>query len=286
MDYRHQCHVGDHGDALKHPVLALLIQLLSKKHTKLNIIDTHAGTGCYDLNTAPPSHAAEFSEGVGYLWKNKDQLPTSFHSFITTLSAFNPSDELRLYPGSAAIGFQQGRSEDSFYFADIQKQEAELLQTNIEQIRSDLHIKSDLNIFTGDGLKNLVSALSNHHEHNLIVIDPPYEKDDEYSVVIEALIAAWEHTKNVSALIWYPLYTEDKSTLILQRCSDAVNNNQLPKPIKAELRLRDAKEDDRLIGSGLLLFNPPAALEASVIEVVDYLHQNLATENEGYWQVK
>lgn len=286
MDYRHQCHVGDHGDALKHPVLASLIQLLSQQHPSLNIIDTHAGTGCYDLNTAPASHAAEFREGVGYLWKNKESLPTSFSPFISTLAAFNPSDELRLYPGSAAIAFQQGRQSDRFCFADIQEQEAELLQTNIEQIRSDLHIKSDLNIFTGDGLKNLVPTLSNHNGHHLIVIDPPYEKDDEYKAVIEALVDAWAYTNNVSALIWYPLYTEDKSSLILQHCSDATNNGQLPTPLKAELRLRDAKEDDRLIGSGLLMFNPPAELKFSVIEVLEYLHRNLATENEGYWQVK
>ncbi len=68
MEYRHQCHVGDHGDALKHPVLSALVQSLMQQHSRLNVIDTHSGTGCYDLTTAPSNHPGEFAEGVGYLW--------------------------------------------------------------------------------------------------------------------------------------------------------------------------------------------------------------------------
>ncbi|MGF1752694.1 23S rRNA (adenine(2030)-N(6))-methyltransferase RlmJ, partial [Vibrio makurazakiensis] len=158
MEYRHQCHVGDHGDALKHPVLASLVQSLVQQHVSLNIIDTHAGTGCYDLTTAPSNHAREFKEGVGYLWKNKDKLPSSFTPFISSLAAFNPEETLTLYPGSAVLGFEQGRRNDSFFFSDIQQDEADLLATNIKQIRSDLHIESQLNVFAGDGLNQLPYA--------------------------------------------------------------------------------------------------------------------------------
>ena len=286
MEYRHQCHVGDHGDALKHPVLAALIQSLAAQHASLNIIDTHAGTGCYDLTSAPDNHAAEFKEGVGYLWKNKDHLPIPFHAFLRTLSAFNPGEQLTLYPGSAALGFQQGRPQDAFHFSDIQPDEAALLQTNIEQIRSDLHISSTLSILAEDGLKALPLSVGTDHSHHLIVIDPPYEQDEEYTAVIDALCEAYKQNEKVTALIWYPLYTEDKSTLILQRSLLASKDQQLPVPIQAELRLRDPKDDDRLIGSGLLLFNPPAGMAAVVAEVLEYLHCELATKGEGYWQVK
>ena len=75
MEYRHQCHVGDHGDALKHPVLSEFVKMLMQQHSTLTVIDTHSGTARYDLTTAPSNHAGEFAEGVGYLWRNKGYLP-------------------------------------------------------------------------------------------------------------------------------------------------------------------------------------------------------------------
>ncbi len=65
MEYRHQCHVGDHRDALKHPVL-VLVKSLMQQHSRLNVIDTHSGTGCYDYTTAPSNREGEFAErGLG-----------------------------------------------------------------------------------------------------------------------------------------------------------------------------------------------------------------------------
>ncbi|MCB5360784.1 23S rRNA (adenine(2030)-N(6))-methyltransferase RlmJ [Vibrio lentus] len=286
MEYRHQCHVGDHGDALKHPVLSALVKSLMQQHSRLNVIDTHSGTGCYDLTTAPSNHAGEFAEGVGYLWQNKAYLPESFASFMSVLEYYNPNRLISLYPGSAAIAYQQGRSQDSFYFSDIQQDEADLLQTNIEKLQRDLDVSSKLTITAGDGLKALPDDVTKHDNHHLIVIDPPYETDSEYLAVIDALVKAYQQSEKVSALIWYPLYTDDKSSLILNHCVTAVKDGLLPSPIKSELRLRDPKGDDRLIGSGLLLFNPPQGIAGQVADTLDYLHSQLATNGEGYWQMR
>ena len=286
MEYRHQCHVGDHGDALKHPVLSALVKSLMQQHSRLNVIDTHSGTGCYDLTTAPSNHAGEFAEGVGYLWHNKAYLPSAFSSFMSVLKYYNPNQLISLYPGSAAIAYQQGRSQDSFYFSDIQQDEADLLQTNIEKLQRDLDVSSKLTITAGDGLKALPDDVAKHDNHHLIVIDPPYETDSEYLAVIDALVKAYQQSEKVSALIWYPLYTDDKSSLILNHCVTAVKDGLLPSPIKSELRLRDPKGDDRLIGSGLLLFNPPQGIAGTVADTLDYLHSQLATNGEGYWQMR
>ncbi|MFS1503434.1 23S rRNA (adenine(2030)-N(6))-methyltransferase RlmJ [Vibrio lentus] len=286
MEYRHQCHVGDHGDALKHPVLSALVKSLMQQHSRLNVIDTHSGTGCYDLTTAPSNHAGEFAEGVGYLWRNKAYLPSAFSSFMSVLEYYNPNQLISLYPGSAAIAYQQGRSQDSFYFSDIQQDEADLLQTNIEKLQRDLDVSSKLTINAGDGLKALPDDVAKHDNHHLIVIDPPYETDSEYLAVIDALVKAYQQSEKVSALIWYPLYTDDKSSLILNHCVTAVKDGLLPSPIKSELRLRDPKGDDRLIGSGLLLFNPPQGIAGTVADTLDYLHSQLATNGEGYWQMR
>lgn len=205
---------------------------------------------------------------------------------MSVLEYYNPNQLITLYPGSAAITYQQGRSQDSFYFSDIQQDEADLLQTNIEKLQRDLDVSSKLTITAGDGLKALPDDVAKHDNHHLIVIDPPYETDAEYLAVIDALVKAYQQSEKVSALIWYPLYTDDKSSLILNHCVTAVKDGLLPSPIKSELRLRDPKGDDRLIGSGLLLFNPPQGIAGKVADTLDYLHNQLATNGEGYWQMR
>ncbi len=49
MNYRHAYHAGNHGDVLKHVVLARLIAFLHEKPSPVFILDTHAGIGAYDL---------------------------------------------------------------------------------------------------------------------------------------------------------------------------------------------------------------------------------------------
>ena len=286
MEYRHQCHVGDHGDALKHPVLSEFVKMLMQQHSSLTVIDTHSGTARYDLTTAPSNHAGEFAEGVGYLWRNKGYLPSAFSSFISILEYYNPNQLITDYPGSAAIAYQHGRSQDNFYFSDIQQSEADLLRSNIAEIQQQRGVSSALHVSAGDGLKALPDIVAKSDRHQLVVIDPPYESDDEYLAVIDALAKAYQKSDKVSALIWYPLYTEDKSSLILSHCFDAMQAEELPNPIKAELRLRDPKGDDRLIGSGLLLFNPPQGLAGKVADILEFLHRDLATHGEGYWQMR
>ena len=49
MNYRHGYHAGNFADVLKHTALCELLRLLTAKDKKLFVLDTHAGTGGYDL---------------------------------------------------------------------------------------------------------------------------------------------------------------------------------------------------------------------------------------------
>jgi hypothetical protein len=51
MNYRHAYHAGNFADVLKHSVLFALIQALQAKDTPFALIDTHAGSGCYALDS-------------------------------------------------------------------------------------------------------------------------------------------------------------------------------------------------------------------------------------------
>ena len=51
MNYRHAYHAGNFADVLKHTVLTLVIEYLKRKEKPFRVIDTHAGTGLYDLSS-------------------------------------------------------------------------------------------------------------------------------------------------------------------------------------------------------------------------------------------
>ena len=50
MNYRHAYHAGNFADVHKHVALAAVLLHLRKKEKPFVVIDTHAGTGRYDLS--------------------------------------------------------------------------------------------------------------------------------------------------------------------------------------------------------------------------------------------
>ena len=57
MNYRHAFHAGTFADVFKHVLLTRILAYLLKKETPLRFIDTHAGPGLYDLNSAAAAPA-------------------------------------------------------------------------------------------------------------------------------------------------------------------------------------------------------------------------------------
>src|SRR6056297_2127663 len=67
MNYRHAYHAGNFADVWKHTVLALAIERLKHKPAPFRVIDTHAGVGIYDLETAQAEKTGEWKQGIGRL---------------------------------------------------------------------------------------------------------------------------------------------------------------------------------------------------------------------------
>ena len=67
MNYRHGFHAGNFADVLKHAALCELLRLLLSKDKKLFVLDTHAGTGGYDLGGEQAGRTGEAEAGVARL---------------------------------------------------------------------------------------------------------------------------------------------------------------------------------------------------------------------------
>ena len=61
MNYSHSYHAGSFADVFKHLVLLTLIKSFLRKDKGFCYLDTHAGSGFYDLTTEPAQKTKEFS---------------------------------------------------------------------------------------------------------------------------------------------------------------------------------------------------------------------------------
>ena len=82
MNYRHAFHAGNFADVFKHAVLALIIAYLKEKPGAFRILDTHAGSGLYDLG-GPEAHGrANGAQGLPALAPHSTPLGRAFSPFL------------------------------------------------------------------------------------------------------------------------------------------------------------------------------------------------------------
>jgi 23S rRNA (adenine2030-N6)-methyltransferase len=51
MNYSHAFHAGNFADVFKHAILISLIESMQRKDNGFCYVDTHAGSGLYDLSS-------------------------------------------------------------------------------------------------------------------------------------------------------------------------------------------------------------------------------------------
>jgi len=110
-----------------------------------------------------------------------------------------------------------------------------------------------------DGWTALAAYVPPKERRGLVLIDPPFEAPGEFERLAEHLVRAHRKWATGIYLLWYPI----KDTAETERFARQVAGLGLPKILRAELRVA-APRDKALIGSGLLLVNPPWRLETEL----------------------
>jgi 23S rRNA (adenine2030-N6)-methyltransferase len=131
MNYRHAYHAGSHTEVFKHSVLVLLLQHLLKKPRSFMVLDTHAGTGIYDLAAEEAQKTGEALDGIGRVINH--DVPTA-SAYLDLVRRSNP-DCLRTYPGSPAIVQSFLRENDRLTACELREDEAALLRATFKDRR-------------------------------------------------------------------------------------------------------------------------------------------------------
>ena len=64
MNYRHAFHAGGFADVVKHIVLVRILTYLHEKPAPFRVIDSHAGSGLYDLTDEQARRGGEWLTGI------------------------------------------------------------------------------------------------------------------------------------------------------------------------------------------------------------------------------
>lgn len=267
--YRHRYHAGNAADVFKHWILMLLLEHMAQKEKPFRYIDTHAGAGRYDLRN---DATAEWRGGIGRLWA-ASSLPLSLARLRDHVSRFNATGKPEVYPGSPLWAQRLCRAQDEIRLFEWHP-------SDFTALSADLALAQDKRVrcFEKDGLAGLKALLPPPSRRALVMIDPPYERQDEYERVVSTLeIALARFATGVYAL-WYPELASTSARRLPDRL-ERLNARWL----RAHLHLDRPRADGLgMTGSGMFIVNPPWTLAAEMEADLPALAAMLANPDEPH----
>lgn len=263
MNYRHAYHAGNFADVFKHAALVLLLEHLRQKEKPFAVIDTHAGVGLYDLAGPEAAKTGEAEAGIAALLAGgvPDGLPPSY---VAALADLNPSwPGVRFYPGSPLIVKALLRSRDRLAAVELHPED-------VENLRAALGNDSRIQVRHGNGYAALKALLPPPERRGLVLIDPPFEAEDEFKTAARALAEGLRRWETGIFALWYPVKEQGASERFLAEVA------HLPRPsLSVEFHLRPPGESERMQGCGLFIVNPPWRFDAEIAALLAILSEQL-----------
>jgi 23S rRNA (adenine2030-N6)-methyltransferase len=258
MNYRHAFHAGNFADCMKHALLVALLRALMRKPGPLFVLDTHAGSGHYDLGSEPARRGNEAAAGIMRLI---EQPPAVLEDYVGRVR------ELGLYPGSPELIRSLLRPDDRLACC-------ELHPDAYSDLRRLFRRDSQAAVHQRDGWEGLKALLPPVQKRGLVLIDPPYEDQREFSNLAEGLALARVRFGTAVVTAWYPIKHRARERAFF-------NSLSLRDVIAAEFLLRTPTDPSRLNGCGLLVVNPPYQFEQEARPIMDALLNRLGNREPG-----
>lgn len=276
MNYRHEFHAGNAADVFKHVVLLQLVRRLQHKPAPLCYVDTHAGRGRYALDHGGAARSREFQRGIARLWPTRGaaDLPPALADYLARIAELNPRGQLGIYPGSPKLVRAVLRPDDRMILCELEPAEAAALRDEFS-VRGEHGARRDpqVAVHRRNGYEAISALLPPTPRRGLVLIDPPYERPDEFAAALAGVVLARQRWPQACVALWYPI----KGPLAASLLHAAVLRSGLRDVLCAELRTRP---DDPafLSGSGLLLAGAPWQTDVALRALLPDLAARLADD--------
>lgn len=269
MNYKHIYHAGNFADVAKHVALVYCLGALQRKDAGFFALDTHAGRGSYDLHSPEARKSTEAEQGIQRLIA---ALPAHklFAAYYAALGV-QRGRPLARYHGSPAQIAGALRGQDRALIVESMPAEARAAQRHL---KSAGRIRVEL----GDGYAALRAHLPPAERRGLILIDPPYEGAEELKSVLKALADAYRRWPTGIYLVWYPILSTAQRRMVHARFEAL----RLPKMLAADLAIAADDAAVGLVGSGLIVLNPPFGLDSYLAAAYAAIQAVLAPAGAGY----
>jgi 23S rRNA (adenine2030-N6)-methyltransferase len=276
VNYRHIYHAGNFADVAKHVALLFCLQALQRKESAFFALDTHAGRGLYDLQSAESVKSGEAERGVQQLIVQ--QLGAApLKTYFEALHA-RQGKRLSRYPGSPALISRALRPQDRAVLVETLPAEARAMQRELDSLGYSGRLEAKI----GDGYAALKALLPPVERRGLVLIDPPYESMEELKLMLQAFAEAYDRWPTGTYLLWYPIRSAAQRSLVHARF-EALH---IAKMLCADLAVYPDDAGVGLAGSGLLIVNPPYGADEYLQESYRAIHQGLAVAGGGYVEVQ
>lgn len=265
MNYRHAFHAGNFADCLKHGILLECLQAMQRKSKPLRCLDTHAGRALYDLTSEEALRTGEAREGIERLRTASDPALSNF------LSSVDAIGDASTYPGSPALIRQLLRPDDALIVNDLHPEEREALQT---WASSDRRITVD----GRDATEEIRARTPFPEGRGLILIDPAFEKDDEFRRCEAMLAVLGKRFRHAVVVLWFPMTPRhDHEAFYRNLEGSALRDIEV-----AELILDERLEQGTLRGTGVVCVNRPFAARAACDAFVAALGRTLDAKHAAF----
>jgi 23S rRNA (adenine2030-N6)-methyltransferase len=264
MNYQHAFHAGNFADVHKHVVLARILVHLRLKPAAFRVIDSHAGAGRYDLFGSEPTRGGEWQGGINKIWQavpppyprrlaelgSEEALLAPYLEAVATL---NPGGTLRTYPGSPVIAQGLLRPQDRLLACELEPRSATSLKA---ALRGDARAK----VLAIDGWTALGATVPPKERRGVVLVDPPFEDTADFERLSGTLHVVHRKWPTGIYVLWYPIKERAAPDALARR----LRRLAVPKLLRSEIMLGPARAGSGLVGSGLIVVNPPFTLEAEL----------------------
>lgn len=252
MNYRHAFHAGNFADLLKHASLIAVLSRLLAEPGPLTVVDTHAGAGLYDLTGPEAERSREARSGAARLMSG--ELPSVMAALRRAVEARNPSGALAVYPGSPVLIAERLRPQDRLIACELRPDDHARLRAALAPAGARARA------LQADGYVELAAIARRRPGRLFALIDPPFERADDYVRLAEVVAEAVEAVPDACLLIWTPL----KDLETFDACVRRLEAIAPERTLIAEARLRPLTNPMRLNGCALISVNAPAAAEPDI----------------------
>ncbi len=250
MNYRHAFHAGNFADLVKHAALLWLLSQMQRGRQPLQVIDTHGGSGLYDLRGPEAHRSGEAEAGVMRLMAQAEPA-AEMTSLVQAVAEANSGGETWLYPGSPWLIARALRPGDRYAVFEMQPDEHGRLSHLLAGRKA-------VATHCADGFAGAVSQMASGARH-LVLVDPPFERADDYGRSCDLAAGVLGCDPAATLLIWLPLKDLHTLDLFVRDLEDACD---LAPILIAEARMRALEDPMKMNGCALALVNPPEGAQA------------------------